>query len=142
MIEFIELNSSHGHYIYVCKLLSQLTTLGTNTYEEYIGYILNSNKSKFTYLMKVNDNIVGIGTILIEKKIIHSFKSVGHIEDIVIDKEHIGKKYGKYLIKYLLDKARLNNCYKAILDCNVDIQGFYEYCGFKNKGMCMGYYFE
>lgn len=142
MTTFIKINSSHSHYVQVCKLLSQLTTLGNGTYEDYIEYIMSFNNNKSTYLMKDGDNIVGIGTLLIEKKIIHGFKSVGHIEDIVVDIKYRGRKYGKHIINYLLDTARSKSCYKVILDCSSENQGFYEACGFSNKGVCMGYYFE
>ena len=142
MLEFIAISSSYEHFKAVSKLLSQLTTSGKGTYEDYVEYIMNFNNNKYTYLMKDNDTIVGIGTLLIEKKVIHGFKSVGHIEDIVVDTNYMGRKYGKHLIHYLLDMARSKSCYKVILDCSSENQGFYEACGFSNKGVCMGYYFE
>jgi len=142
MLEFITISSSYEHFEAVFKLLSQLTTLGKGTYEDYVEYIMNFNNNKYTYLMKDNDTIVGIGTLLIEKKVIHGFKSVGHIEDIVVDTNYRGRKYGKHLIHYLLDMARSKYCFKVILDCSSENQGFYEACGFSNKGVCMGYYFE
>ena len=141
MIEFIKINSSLSHYKAATELLSQLTTLGKGTYEDYMEYVLSSSKYKSTYLMSNDSTIVGIGTLLIERKVIHGFKSVGHIEDIVVDINHRGKKYGKYLINYLLDIARSDNCYKVILNCSSENQGFYESCGFSGKGVCMGYYF-
>jgi len=142
MAEFIKINSTLLHYRAVSKLLSQLTTLGNGTYKDYIEYILNFSKYKSTYLIRDHDTIVGIGTLLIEKKIIHGFKSVGHIEDIVVDVNYRGKKYGKYLINYLLELARSADCYKVILDCSSENQGFYEACGFTNKGVSMGHYFD
>ncbi|MEX0597254.1 MAG: GNAT family N-acetyltransferase, partial [Candidatus Paceibacterota bacterium] len=61
----------------------------------------------------IKNTIVAIGTILIEKKIIHSFSNVGHIEDIVVSKQHRGNGIGKILIEYLIDYAKTRKCYKV-----------------------------
>jgi glucosamine-phosphate N-acetyltransferase len=68
-------------------------------------------------------------------------RKVGHIEDIVVDKELNGKGIGKQLINELSEYAKNNGCYKVILDCKEDISLFYEKCGFVKKERQMSKYF-
>lgn len=117
-------------------LLSQLTNVGDITKENYISYYssnIYNNDNYFIYLMKVNDNIVGMGSIIIEYKIIHNFGKVAHIEDIVIDKKYRGKGYGKMMINHLIKIAKQFKCYKIILSCSDENKNFYKKNGFINE---------
>jgi glucosamine-phosphate N-acetyltransferase len=66
---------------------------------------------------------------------------VGHIEDIIVDKEFRGNGYGKYIINYLIKYAKNNNCYKIILNTDEKNLKFYQKCGFKKTNIEMGIYF-
>lgn len=82
----------------------------------------------------INENkIVGAATLLIEPKFIHNGGLVGHIEDVVVDKNHQRKKIGEQIILYLLKTAKEKGCYKTILDCSDEIKPFYEKLGFKHN---------
>lgn len=81
-------------------------------------------------------------TLLIEHKLLHNARSVGHIEDVVVDKESRGRGYGKVLIRFLVAMAQKQNCYKVILDCSDNNIGFYKQCGLELLGNEMGVYFE
>ena len=79
--------------------------------------------------------------IIIEKKFIHCLGKVGHIEDVVVDKNQRGHGLGKKIIKYLTKYAKTQGCYKVILDCSSNNMGFYIKCGYENKGVMMAKYF-
>jgi len=81
--------------------------------------------------------VIGSTTLLIEPKFIHQGGKVGHIEDVVIAKEHQGTGIGEKLINFVLDHAKQNQCYKTILDCSDDLKQFYEKIGFKKHSNCM-----
>jgi len=85
--------------------------------------------------------IVGSGTIIIEPKIIRSGKSVGHIEDIVVDQKCRSMGISKRIMEKLVAFANENNCYKVILDCNPILSDFYEKLGFEKHGIQMSKYF-
>lgn len=85
--------------------------------------------------------IIGAITLLVEQKIIHDGKCVGHIEDFVVHEDHRNKGFGRQLMKYATDLAKYNNCYKCILDCDPDLERFYMKNGFIKKGITMGMYF-
>ena len=80
-----------------------------------------------------DDKVVGAATLFIEPKFIHNGGNVGHIEDVVVDKNYQGKKIGEKIIKYLLEEAKTNGCYKTILDCSDEVKPFYEKLGFKHN---------
>lgn len=116
------------------SLLHSLTNVYDN--EDELKYMIDNFKRQ---IIKIPDNInifvimdnnivIGTGTIIIEQKIIHGFGKIGHIEDIVIDKNYQGKGIGKKLINFLLNFAKENNCYKTILGCEDEKLNFYIKC--------------
>lgn len=100
---------------------------------------IQKNENHKVFVAVMGDKIVGSTTLLIEQKFIHQGGKVGHIEDVVVSKENQGKGIGEKLIKFVLDYAKQNQCYKTILDCNDDLKPFYEKLGFKKNFNCMRY---
>jgi glucosamine-phosphate N-acetyltransferase len=76
-----------------------------------------------------------------EPKIIRNGKSVGHIEDIVVDEKCRSMGISKRIIEKLFSFANEHNCYKVILDCNPRLSDFYEKLGFEKHGIQMSKYF-
>ncbi len=93
---------------------------------------INSNPDHIIVVAELDGKIVGTSTLLIEPKFIHEGGLVGHIEDVVIDKNFQGQKIGKKIITYLFEFAKDRGCYKTILDCTDDVKPFYEKLGFKH----------
>jgi len=73
---------------------------------------------------------------------IHDLGSVAHIEEIAIRKEEQGKKLGLKMIQALSSVAKNVGCYKSILGCSVQNEGFYVKCGFQKGGTDMNQYYE
>ena len=92
---------------------------------------IQSNPNHIIFVAELDGKIVGSTTLLIEPKFIHSGGLVGHIEDVVVNKEFQGKKIGEKLIQRSLEYAKNQGCYKTILDCMDDVKPFYEKLGFK-----------
>ncbi len=90
------------------------------------------NQKHIIIVAEINGRIVGSTTLLIEPKFIHQGGIVGHIEDVVVNKEFQGQKIGEKIIKYVLGIAKKHDCYKTILDCSDDVKQFYEKLGFKH----------
>ena len=112
------------------SLLSELTVVGKPDQ-------INDEVFENIFLAIIGDKIIACSTILIENKIIHEGSKVGHIEDVVVTKEHRGKGIGQSLIDYCVKIAKEKGCYKVILDCNSENAEFYQKCGFKVAGVCM-----
>ena len=131
----------HGYL----QLLSQLTTVGTITQQQFQQQLSNiqQNPNHLIYVIQDNETnqIIASGTLLIELKFIHEISKVGHIEDIIVDKNYRGYGLGKIIINHLVQKAKEHNCYKVILDCTQDNVAFYEKCGFTSKEIEMVQYF-
>jgi len=111
--------------------LRQTSDIDRNNAEEIFEKI-NSNPDHIIAIAELDGKIVGATTLLIEPKFIHKGGLVGHIEDVVVDKNFQGQKIGEKIMKYLLEFAKNRGCYKTILDCTDDVKPFYEKLGFKN----------
>ena len=130
-MEIRELRKSDYHLGYL-DLLKQLTVTENLGYDKFCQHfdIITKNEYHKIFVITDNDHVTGTVTCIVEPKFIHGFKNVGHIEDVVIDKDHRGKGYGKLLITTAIEFANKSNCYKVILNCSKDNIGFYESCGF------------
>ena len=110
--------------------LRQTSDIDRNKAEKIFEKI-NSNPDHIIVVAELDGKIVGSTTLLIEPKFIHKGGLVGHIEDVVVDKNFQGQKIGEKIMKYLLEFAKNRGCYKTILDCTDDVKPFYEKLGFK-----------
>ncbi|PYH97668.1 acyl-CoA N-acyltransferase [Aspergillus ellipticus CBS 707.79] len=126
-------------------VLRVLTTVGDITEEQWNQrYDWISSRNDEYYLLVIcdsEDNIVGTGSLIVERKFIHSLGLVGHIEDIAVAKNQQGKKLGLRIIQALDFVAEKVGCYKTILDCSETNEGFYQKCGFKRAGLEMAHYY-
>ncbi len=111
--------------------LRQTSDIDRNKADEIFEKI-NSNPDHIVVVAELDGKIVGSTTLLIEPKFIHKGGVVGHIEDVVVDKNFEGQKIGEKIMKYILEFAKNRGCYKTILDCTDDVKPFYEKLGFKH----------
>ena len=112
--------------------LRQASNIDKKTAEKIFDKI-NSNPDHIVAVAVIEEKIVGSTTLLIETKFIHNGGKVGHIEDVVVDKEYQKKGIGEKIIIYLLRYAKDQGCYKTILDCTDEVKPFYEKLGFKHN---------
>lgn len=110
--------------------LKEASNIDKNKAEEIFDKI-NSNPDHIIAVAEMNGKIVGSTTLLIESKFIHNGGLVGHIEDVVVNKNYQGQKIGEKIMKYLIEISKKRGCYKTILDCTDDVKPFYEKLGFK-----------
>ena len=110
--------------------LRQASDIDKNKAEKILEKI-NSNPDHIIAVAELDGKIVGSTTLLIESKFIHDGGLVGHIEDVVVNKEYQGQKIGEKIMQYLIDISKNRGCYKTILDCTDDVKPFYEKLGFK-----------
>ena len=112
--------------------LRQASDIEKNTAEKIFEKI-NNNPDHIIAVAEKDQKVVGSATLFLETKFIHNGGVVGHIEDVVVDKNFQGQKIGEKIIKYLLDVAKNQGCYKTILDCTDEVKPFYEKLGFKHN---------
>lgn len=126
----------------VVSLLKQLTSAQCNT-PAFTRYVQSLTIHHCHFVIECNGSVVGTATLILEPKIIHNFSSVGHIEDVVIDKSARGLGLGKKLIKYILLYAKEQGAYKVILDCDAEhgLVKFYSSCGLRKSNIQMSAYF-
>jgi glucosamine-phosphate N-acetyltransferase len=121
--------------------LRVLTVVGDVTKEAWTERFEWMIKQEGYYIIVIEDTsrnlIVGTGAVIVEKKFIRDLGSVGHIEDIAVAKDQQGKKLGLRIIQALDQLAKSVGCYKCILDCSEQNEGFYVKCGYKRAGVQM-----
>ena len=122
------------------ELLSQFREKSkTMTIKDYSSVLESfpENQKMFLYLNK-DFSLMGCVTILLEQKLYHDGRLVCHIEDLVVDNIHHKQGIGTKLIEHVLDYAKAHNCYKIILNCNSELEKYYERKGFlKKKYKCL-----
>ena len=129
--EIIESDLENG-FLESLDNLRQSSNLEQNSARNILKKILE-NENHIIHVAELNGKIVGSTTLLIEQKFIHEGGFVGHIEDVVVNKEFEGQGIGMKLVLSLLDVAKEKKCYKTILNCEDKLLPFYEKIGFKQK---------
>ena len=95
-------------YLQYYKLINEFRKTDFS-YNNFCNFINEKNIQVWIIEDKDKDEIIGTGTLLFERKLIHNFGIVAHIEDIVISKNFRRQNYGKILVENLLEKAKEKN---------------------------------
>ena len=130
IIRELERNDFDKGFLNALDTLRETSTMGEGEALEIFEKI-KLNPNHIIVVAEIDGKIVGSTTILIEPKFIHRGGIVGHIEDVVVNKEFQGLEIGKKIIKYVLKLAKNHGFYKTILDCSDELKPFYEKLCFK-----------
>ena len=108
-------------FMSVLSVLTSAPEVSETQFAQTFDAMKSSNKY-FTLVIvsRPTDAIVGAGTVFIEQKFIRNLGTVGHIEDIVVDKSMQGHKLGLRIINALTGISEAKGCYKTILNCSED----------------------
>jgi glucosamine-phosphate N-acetyltransferase len=141
-IRGIELGDLKNGYFSTLKNLSELGSIEGNI--EEAEQILNNITANplhkiFVAIDKINAEVIGATTLLVEQKFIHSGGKAGHIEDVVTRKGFEGLGIGSALINHACHFAKTVGCYKVVLDCSDTNISFYQKTGFKVHETSMRY---
>ncbi|TFK86428.1 acyl-CoA N-acyltransferase [Polyporus arcularius HHB13444] len=123
-----------GH-LSVLSVLTVVTDPGEDAWRAQFEALRAAPRTYYGIVIvdKASDRIVAVGTVFIERKFLRGLGSVGHIEDIAVDKSQQGKKLGLRIIQALTGISENSGCYKTILNCSDSNIPFYEKCGFQKK---------
>jgi glucosamine-phosphate N-acetyltransferase len=143
-MKIVELNLTNVDSLNLNKYISLLNQLSPSVYSPISEIKANLIKILMTnkiFILGSLDNPKGSVTLMIEQKLLHNCKCVGHIEDFVIDFSLRGKGFGEHLMDRCIEVCKSNNCYKIVLHCNDNVISFYEKSGFvKVNGMRLNLY--
>ncbi|KAF7303815.1 Glucosamine 6-phosphate N-acetyltransferase [Mycena indigotica] len=125
---------ARGH-LAVLSVLTVATDHGEAAWQAQFQALRNAPNTYYALVIvdKASDRIVGAGTLFVERKFLRGLGSVGHIEDIAVDKAQQGKKLGLRIIQALTHISEASGCYKTILNCSDANIPFYQKCGFEKK---------
>jgi len=141
-IIFRELNENDWDkgFFELLKELTQSEKLDEEKFKEILK-VINKTANIYIYEDIKTSRIIGTATLMIEQKFIRGGGKVGHLEDVVIDKNYRGLNLGLNLIEKIINLAKEKGCYKIIGNCDSNLIGFYKKCGFSNKGIQIAIYF-
>jgi glucosamine-phosphate N-acetyltransferase len=121
------------------ELLKQLTTVGDISKEKYETTFDKIGAQ--VWVVEFEEKIIASVSLLLEQKVIHECGIVGHLEDVVVDRDYRKYGLGKFIIERIIKIARERGCYKLIGDCKSELLGFYEKNGFESKCVQISIYF-
>ena len=121
----------------IMNLLGQLTEAPNIKFEDFVKQYIKFGYNTNIYVIEDKKKIIGYGAIYIDYKFYRNCKNIGHIEDIIIDKEYRGQGLSKLIINKLLECAKEKECYKRILNCKDEYVGYYKKMGFQLDGNTM-----
>lgn len=96
-------------------------------------HIQKNKNHRILVAIDENNFVIGLTTLLIERKFIHEFGKLGHIEDVVVREGFEGNGIGGALIDKAKKIAKKEDCYRIILNCSDDKIKFYEKLGYKKR---------
>jgi glucosamine-phosphate N-acetyltransferase len=119
----------------VLKVLTSVGNISKVRFEEQFDYWHKRNDMYFNLVIcNEQDRVVAVGSIVLERKLIHECGVVGHIEDIAVASSEQGRRLGLRIIHALTEIGRSQGAYKVILDCSEKNVPFYEKCGYVRAG--------
>ena len=124
------------------SLLAQLSGQVTSYDPDYLWNEYTKNSNHITFVDEVKEagksaSIIVTSSVLIENKFLHCGSRVGHIEDVVVDRDARGTGLGQKIVEHCIDYCRDAGCYKVILDCSNKNVPFYINCGMYLSENCM-----
>jgi glucosamine-phosphate N-acetyltransferase len=135
LLDLLEDEQYHIKSQYI-QLLSYLTSTYDLTLEQFNENIKEISNMGIIIVCILRENntirLLGSGTIIIEPKIIHGGKSVGHIEDVVVHPNYRNQGIAQTILNKLVEYSK-EDCYKVILNCNSNMEPFFNHAGFEKK---------
>jgi len=111
--------------------------------DSYVNFIENVlSRDHHIYNVMDNDSVIGTGTLIIENKMTYGGCQMGHVENIMVSEVHRNTGVGQLIVEKLIEVAESGGCYRIDLNCNAELEPFYNRCGFNKKHMCMNIYIK
>lgn len=110
------------HFDSYFATLATLSPVGEHTIQTATECFANMSQQGTIVFVAIDELqwVVGTCSVLIEQKLNRGWSFVAHLEDLAVHPSTQGQWIGKALIQTAIDYARLQKCYKIILDADKD----------------------
>ncbi|WGK69353.1 GNAT family N-acetyltransferase [Candidatus Haliotispira prima] len=139
----LEPEDYHKGYPDLCATLTDCPELSETLFRRILAERV-ANDWHTWVLSDENDSqgrLIATISLHLERKFYRGGRCVGHIEDVIVLPEYRKLSLGKGLVQFAIDKARDWGCYKVVLDCGEELEGFYGKAGLKHSNIQMATYF-
>jgi len=108
-----------GH-LAVLSVLTETPDIGEEAWRAQFAALHSTPDTYYVIVIvdRNSDKIIGVGSLVVERKFLRGLGKVGHIEDIAVGKQQQGKKVGLRVIHALTHISEFTGCYKTILNCS------------------------
>lgn len=115
-------------FIEVLSCLVETPDLGEAAWLDRFQAMVSANGTYFPIVIINNetDQIVAMGTIVVELKFFRGLTRVGHVEDIVVNTKLHSKGLGKIIVQTVMKIAKSKGCSNIILNCSDEKKRKYE----------------
>lgn len=139
-IREIEVEDYENGFLDCLKELTVVGDINKQTFMERLGKRKSMGIITAVAVEDKTGKILGTGSVFYEPKFIRSCGIKGFIEDICVAKYAQRRGVGKRVVEYLRDRALKDGCYKVLLTCSEQNEGFYEKMNFKKIEIAMVMY--
>lgn len=98
---------------------------------------IRKRHSFHTFIIKLDGQVIGTASVLIETKLFGELARIAHVEDVAIRKDLNGFGYGRQLMEYVKEFCKKQRCRKIVLYCSNYNTAFYKKLGFRHTSNLM-----
>jgi glucosamine-phosphate N-acetyltransferase len=97
---------------------------------------IRDNPSYRFFVAELDEQVVGVATLLIEQKFILKGAKFAYLEDMAVREGYEAQGIGRKLVETVINEAKMEGCLNIRLDCSDANTAFYEKTGgFKRKSV-------
>ena len=145
MIQILEptaelLENYHQDFYALLNSLSKAPLVDISSTLETFERIMNQWSVLFVAIDQEKKRLVGTITLLLEQKFYRWWVKAWHIEDVIVHSDYQWQWIWRQLLEKAIQRAKSEQCYKIILDCEEELSRYYQKFGFTEDGVFMRKY--
>lgn len=125
--------------IYNTKFRTQFFELLNTYYDQATAISVFNQRNGFVITFVGTDDEdmpIATASLVLERKFIRGGMTYGHIEDVNVHPKYQHQGLGTEIVKYAMQYAQ-THCGRVVLECEPELQEFYQKHGFKTYAVAM-----
>jgi GNAT superfamily N-acetyltransferase len=119
----------------IFALLSQQLLCPNIPQNRFYSILLQLPRNHLVFVYRDDaGKLVGMVTLWIEQKLSHGGHCVGHVTDLVVDRDSVSTVVERLLIEHCIAEAGLHDCCRLIIHANETLAPLCRRLGFRSHG--------